>query len=161
MSGAPHLAGKITCVIVLLTLVPSLALARSTDQQANAAYELVSSGCIAANNEIPFFKGPPDSVWRTEVRESVEEKRRYKNSQISTLFGFGKLFIQQMIVSSDSVPEELKPIFALSLFEFLSRYGVGERRRVREYYYGDGLAGLTVRFEKTRLTELTWSCERD
>jgi len=161
MSGARHLAGKITCVIALLTAVPSLAFARSTDQQANAAYELVSSGCIAANNEIPFFKAPPDSISRTGVGESVEEKRRYNNSQVLTLFGYGKLFIEELIVSADSVPDELKPIFALSLFEFLSRYGVGERREVGEYYYGDGLAGLTVRFDRKRLTKLKWTCERD
>jgi len=151
----------ITCAIVLLTLVPSLGFARSTDQQANAAYELVSSGCIAANNEIPFFKGPPNSVARIDARESVKEKRRYNNSEVSTLFGYGKLFIEQLIVSADSVPDELKPIFALSLFEFLSRYGVGERREVGEYYYGDGLAGLTVRFDRKRLSELKWTCERD
>jgi hypothetical protein len=55
----------------------------------------------------------------------------------------------------------LKPVFGLSLFEFLSQYGVGERRDAGEYAYGDGLAGLVVRFEKKRLVELKWTCDRD
>ena len=148
-------------MIALLALIPNRALARSTDQQANNAYELVSSGCVAVNNEIPFFKEPPDSVSRTEAGDSVKEKRQYNNSQVLTLFGYGKLFIEQLMVSADSVPDELKPVFALSLFEFLSRYGVGERRDAGEYVYGDGLAGLVVRFEKKRLVELKWTCDRD
>jgi hypothetical protein len=148
-------------MIALLALIPNRALGRSTDQQANKAYELVSSGCIAVNNEIPFFKGPPDSVSRTGAGDSVKEKRQYNSSQVLTLFGYGKLFIEQLIVSADSVPDELKPVFALSLFEFLSRYGVGERRDAGEYIYGDGLAGLIVRFEKKQLVELKWTCDRD
>src|SRR4051812_42187393 len=81
---------------VLLALLPNMVVARSTDQQANNAYELVSSGCVAVNNEIPFFKGPPDSVARTVSGESVQERRQYNNSQVSTLFGYGKLFIEQL-----------------------------------------------------------------
>jgi len=147
--------------MVLLALIPNVALARSTDQQANEAYELVSSGCVAINNEVPFFKGPPDSVSRTEADDSVKETRQYSNSKVSTLFGYGKLFIEQMTIPADSVPDELKSVFALSLFEFLSRYGVGERRDNGAYVYGDGLAGLVVRFEKKRLVELKWICDRD
>lgn len=148
-------------IIALLALISNMAVARSTDQQANKAYELVSSGCVAVNNEVPFFKGPPDSVSRTVSGDTVEEKRQYSSSQVLTLFGYGKLFIEQLIVLADSVPDELKPVFGLSLFEFLSRYGVGERRDVGEYVYGDGLAGLVVRFEKKRLVEMKWTCDRD
>lgn len=148
-------------MIVLLALVSNVALARSTDQQAKEAYELVSSGCVAVNNEVPFFKGPPTSVSRTVADDSVKEKRQYSKSEVLTLFGYGKLFIEQLKVLPDSVPDELKPVFALSLFEFLSRYGVGERRDAGEYVYGDGLAGLVVRFEKKRLVELKWTCDRD
>jgi hypothetical protein len=148
-------------MIAPLALIPNMALARSTDQQANKAYELVSSGCVAVNNEIPFFKGTPDSVSRTVSGDSIEEKRQYNNSQVLTLFGYGKLFVEQLIVSADSVPDELKPVFGLSLFEFLSRYGVGERRDIGEYFYGDGLAALVVRFEKKRLVQLKWTCDRD
>jgi hypothetical protein len=147
--------------MVLFALIPNAVLARSTDQQAKEAYELVTSGCIAVNNEVPFFKGPPDSVSRTVADDSVKEKRQYNKSEVSTLFGYGKLFIEELKVSPDSVPDELKAVFALSLFEFLSRYGVGERRGNGEYVYGDGLAGLIVRFEKKRLVELKWTCDRD
>jgi hypothetical protein len=148
-------------MIALFALISNMAVARSTDQQANKAYELVSSGCVAVNNEVPFFKGPPDSVSRTASGDSVEEKRQYSSSQVLTLFGYGKLFIEQLIILADSAPDELKPVFSLSLFEFLSRYGVGERRDVGEYVYGDGLAGLVVRFEKKRLVEMKWTCDRD
>jgi hypothetical protein len=148
-------------MIAPLALIPNIALARSTDQQANKAYELVSSGCVTVNNEIPFFKGPPDSVSQTVSGDSIEEKRQYNNSQVLTLFGYGKLFIEQLIVSADSVPDELKSVFGLSLFDFLSRYGVGERRDIGEYFYGDGLAALVVRFEKKRLVQLKWTCDRD
>jgi hypothetical protein len=148
-------------MIAPLALIPNVAFARSTDHQANEAYKLVSSGCVAVNNEVPFFKGPPDSVSRTVADDSVKEKRQYRNSEVLTLFGYGKLFIEQLTVSADSVPDELRSVFALSLFEFLSRYGVGERRDGQKYVYGDGLAGLVVQFEKKRLVELKWTCDRD
>lgn len=146
--------------MALLGLVPAMALARSTDQQANASYELVTSGCVV-KNDIPFFKRPPDAVSREETGGAVDEKRQYGKSEVRTHSEYGKLFIEQLTVSADSVPDELKLVFALSLFEFLSRYGVGERRDVGEYVYGDGLAGLVVRFEKKRLVELKWTCDRD
>jgi hypothetical protein len=147
-------------MMALLGLIPNMALARSTDQQANASYELITSGCVV-KNDIPFFKGPPDVVSRQETGGAVDEKRQYGKSEVRTHSEYGKLFIEQLTVSADSVPDELKSIFALSLFEFLGRYGVGERRGVGEYAYGDGLAGLVVRFEKKRLAELKWTCDRD
>jgi hypothetical protein len=147
-------------MMALFGLIPNIALARSTDQQANASYELITSGCVV-KKDIPFFTQPPDAVSRQETGGAVNEKRQYGKSEVRTHSEYGKLFIEQLTVSADSVPNELKSVFALSLFEFLSRYGVGERREVGEFVYGDGLAGLVVRFEKKRLVELKWTCDRD
>ena len=148
-------------MIVLLAFIPNMAFARSTDQQVNEAYELVSSGCVPVNNEVPFFKAPPDSVSRTIDGDTIKEKRLYNKSEVVTLSGYGKLVIEQLTVPADSVPDELKSVFTLSLFEFFSRFGVGERRNRGEYFYGEGLAGLVVRFEQKRLVELKWTCDYD
>jgi hypothetical protein len=142
-------------------LISNMAFARSTDQQADAASKLASSGCVAVNNEVPFFKAPPDSVSRTMDGDTIKEKRSYNKSEVVTLSGYGKLVIEQLTVPADSVPDELKPIFMLSLFEFFSRFGVGERRNRGEYAYGDGLAAIIVRFEQKRLIELKWTCDYD
>ncbi|HXQ70537.1 MAG TPA: hypothetical protein VN844_08630 [Pyrinomonadaceae bacterium] len=146
---------------MLFALLPNFAFARSTDQQVKEAYELVSSGCVPVNNEVPFFKGPPDSVSRTVDGDSVQEKRLYNKSEVVTLSSYGKLVIEQLTVPADSVPDELKSFFMLSLFEFFSRFGVGERRNRGEYFYGEGLAGLVARFEQKRLVELKWTCDYD
>lgn len=155
-----QLTGLRAC-IVLLALIPNFAFARSTDQQVNAAYKLLSSGCVAVNNEIPFFKVPPDSASRTVEGESIKERRLYNKSEVLTLFGYGKLFIEQLTVPADSVPDELTAVFKLSLFEFFARFGVGTRRDNREYVYEDGLFEVAARFEKTRLIELKWTCDHD
>jgi hypothetical protein len=155
-----QLTGLRAC-IVLLALLPNLAFARSTDQQVNAAYELLSLGCVAVNNEIPFFKGPPDSVSRTVEGDSVKEKRLYNKSEVLTLSSYGKLLIEQLTVPADSVPDELTAVFNLSIFEFFARYGVGTRRDKREYVYEDGLFEVAARFEKKRLIELKWTCDHD
>jgi hypothetical protein len=147
-------------IIGLLPIVPLTAAARSTDQQADEAYELSTSGCVATNG-IPFFKRPPDAVSRQETDGAVDEQRRYGKSEVRTHLEDGKLFIERLTVPADSVPDDLNAIFALSQSDFFSRYGVGTRRNDREYIYADGLAELGVRFEKTRLVELKWTCGRD
>lgn len=147
--------------MLLLACIPNLALARPTDQQANEAYELVSSGCVAINNSIPFFRQQPSAISRQETDDTVVEQRRYDESQVRTRSGYGKVIIEQLSVSANSVPDQLKPVFALSLFKFFSRYGVGERRGPNEYFYGDGLFEMVVRFEKERLIEMKWTCGHD
>ena len=156
-------ANVFACLAMILSLLltPSAVLARSTDQKANAAYELSSSGCVAVNNEIPFFKRPADAVWRQETSGPVDETRRYGKSEVRTLSEQGKLLIEHLTVVSDSVPDELTEVFQLSIFEFFRRYGVGTRREKREYVYADGLAEVAARFEKKRLIELKWTCESD
>src|SRR5258708_1961285 len=94
-------------MLALLGFSLDMALARSTDQQANASYELVTSGCVV-KNDIPFFKGPPGAVSRQETGGAVDEKRQYGKSEVRTHSEYGKLFIEQLTVSADSVPDELK-----------------------------------------------------
>jgi hypothetical protein len=154
-----QLTGLCAC-IVLLALLPTSAEARSTDQQADEAYELSTSGCVATNG-IPFFKGKPDAVSRQETDGAVDEQRRYGKSEVRTHLEDGKLFIEQLTIPADSVPDDLKAVFALSLFDFFSRYGVGTPRGTLEYVYSDGLAELAVRFEEKRLIKLKWKCGRD
>jgi hypothetical protein len=112
---------------VLLSVIPSAALARSTDQQVNEAYELATSGCVAVNNEIPFFKKPADAVWRRETSGPVDETRRYGRSEVRTLSEQGKVLIEHLTVVSDSVPDELTEVFRLSIFSSSSDVTVSER----------------------------------
>jgi hypothetical protein len=155
------------CTVLVVPLITSFALsshptfARTTDQQANNAYQLVSSGCVTVNNEIPFFKGVPNTVSRNSTGAAIREKRQYDKGEVQTHAESGKLFVRRLRVLANSVPADLEAVFALTLFDFLSRYGVGERRGRETYVYADGLFEVAAKFKSTRLIELSWTCGID
>jgi hypothetical protein len=125
-----------------------------------SAYHLMAAGCV--KDDIPFFPGTPDTIRRKQAPDGgIEEERHYDRSSIRTHSSNGTLLVEEIIISEQSVPQELKPIFELSLSQFLLRFGFRGERGASEYSYGEGYAIVTARFRGQNLFELKWSCGHD